>query len=201
MEKNKPVLHFFALYGDWRRWLAKHHTSRSELLVGFYRLGSGKASMTWSQSIDEALCFGWIDGVRRSVDDISYSIRFTPRKAASIWSLVNCKKAEDLICTDKMQSAGLEAYKRRSEKKSGIYSHESKVQVLDSAQEKKLKSNKVAWTFFQLQAPTYKRAAIHWVAQAKQEATRNRRLEMLILDSTQGCRLKHLTSTNKPKQP
>lgn len=186
----KPT--FFSNQLKFREWLKKHHTTQTELLVGFYKVGSGRESMNWPQSVDEALCYGWIDGIRKSIDEESYTIRFTPRKPSSIWSTVNIKKMEALKKNGLMQAAGLEAFKNRKEEKSAIYSYETQPVELDKAFEKKFKANKTAWSYFQSKAPSYKRTAIHWVMRAKQEATRLRRLETLISDSEAGRKLKAL---------
>jgi uncharacterized protein YdeI (YjbR/CyaY-like superfamily) len=174
---------FFAAQSDFRKWLEKNHDKEIELLVGFYKVGSGKPSMTWSQSVDEALCFGWIDGVRKSIDEESYSIRFTPRKPKSIWSAVNIRKVEELRKQGLMQPAGLAAYDKRDENKSAIYAYEKATVKLDAEFEEKFKANVKAWTFFQSQAPYYLKTAIYWVMNAKQETTKINRLEKLIAAS------------------
>lgn len=180
----KPV--FFPKQSDFRKWLEKNHDKETEVLVGFYKVGSGKPSLTWSQSVDEALCFGWIDGVRKSIDEESYSIRFTPRKPKSIWSAINIKKVEELTKQGLMHPAGLAAFNKRDENKSKIYAYEREHAKLDKEFEKRFKSNKKAWAFFQLQAPYYRKVATYWVMSAKQEATRISRLEKLIKASEAG---------------
>src|SRR5881394_263753 len=139
---------FFKTQPDFRKWLAKNHDKATELLVGFYKVGSGKPSMTWPESVDQALCFGWIDGVRRRIDDHSYSIRFTPRKPTSIWSSINTKKVEELIKSGQMKPAGLMAFEKRKENKSRIYSYENEPAKLSREFEKKFRANKKAWAFF-----------------------------------------------------
>ncbi len=191
---------FFARPADFRKWLQKNHQTEKELLVGFYKTGSGKPSITWPESVDEALCFGWIDGVRRSIDDESYSIRFTPRKASSIWSAVNIKKIEVLTEKGLMQPAGIAAFKKRTEAKSKVYSHENKDSKLSEEYEKKFKANKKAWANFSLMAPSYKRAAIHVVMTAKQETTRLSRLAELITVSAAGEKMKQLSYTKPAKK-
>jgi uncharacterized protein YdeI (YjbR/CyaY-like superfamily) len=171
---------FFAKQSDFRKWLAKNHKTHTELLVGFYKVGSSKPSMTWPQSVDEALCFGWIDGVRKRIDDESYSIRFTPRKPTSIWSAVNIKKIEDLSQKSLMQPAGLAAFEKRSENKSKIYAYENEQTNLSPEFEKTFKANKNAWAFFTAQAPSYQKTMMHWIMRAKQEATQLSRLEKTI---------------------
>jgi uncharacterized protein YdeI (YjbR/CyaY-like superfamily) len=174
---------FFAKQSDFRKWLAKNHKTHTELLVGFYKVNSGKASMTWPQSVDEALCFGWIDGVRKRIDDESYSIRFTPRKPTSIWSAVNIKKIEDLTQKGLMQPAGLAAFETRTENKSKIYAYENEPAKLSPDFEKTFKAKNKAWAFFTDQAPSYQKTMIHWIMRAKQEATKLSRLEKTIAES------------------
>jgi len=180
---------FFAEQIDFRRWLETNYDKETELLVGFYKVGSGKPSMNWSQSVDEALCFGWIDGVRRSIDADSYSIRFTPRKAKSVWSAVNIKKVAELSEKGLMQPAGLEAFAKREESKSRIYAYENAPAKLSADFEKKFIANKKAWEFFSTQAPSYQKRAIHWVMTAKQAATQYNRFEKLIGESENGRKI------------
>ena len=179
----KPT--FFARPADFRTWLEQNHDKATELLVGFYKKGSGKPSMTWPESVDEALCFGWIDGIRRRIDEESYSIRFSPRRARSIWSNVNTKRFAELTKQGRLHPAGLEAFKARDPKRSGIYSFEQreKHQTLGAAYVAKLRANKKAWAFFQAQPPGYQRLASLFVMSAKKEDTRLRRLAVLIADS------------------
>lgn len=174
---------FFAKQSDFRKWLAKNHKTHTELMVGFYKVNSGKASMTWPQSVDEALCFGWIDGVRKRIDDESYTIRFTPRKPKSIWSVVNIKKIKDLTQKSLMQPAGLAAFEKRTENKSKIYAYENEPAKLSPEFEKTFKANNKAWAFFTAQAPSYQKTMIHWIMRAKQEATQLSRLEKTIAES------------------
>lgn len=185
--KSKPT--FFKTPEDFRKWLDKNHEREKELLIGFYKTGSGKPSITWPQSVDEALCFGWIDGVRKSIDEDSYTIRFTPRKSSSNWSAVNIKKMEELIKKDLVHAPGYAAYEKRVEAKSRIYSYERKADKLGAEFGKKFRANKKAWKFFNEQAPWYQKQSIHWVVGAKQEETRARRLEKLIKSSDAGKRL------------
>jgi uncharacterized protein YdeI (YjbR/CyaY-like superfamily) len=186
----KPV--FFSNQLKFREWLKKHHNAKTELLVGFYKVTSGKESMTWPQSVDEALCFGWIDGIRKSIDEESYTIRFTPRKPSSNWSAVNIKKIKELTEKGLMQEAGLQAFKHRKENRSVIYSYENEPISLDKAFEKQFKANKKAWKFFQSMAPSYKKTAINWLMTAKQQQTKQRRLKELIRDSEAGTKIKSL---------
>ncbi|PTT70553.1 MULTISPECIES: YdeI/OmpD-associated family protein [unclassified Chryseobacterium] len=174
---------FFPTPEDFRNWIEKNHTTEKELLVGFWKVGTKKPSMTWSESVDQALCFGWIDGVRKSIDDESYSIRFTPRKPTSIWSAVNIRKVEELTKTGLMTEAGRKAFELRKEEKSAIYSHEKEPATLDPEFEKQFKANKKAWEFFSNQAPSYKKVMLHWIMSAKQEKTRLSRLEKTIRES------------------
>lgn len=174
---------FFAKQSDFRKWLEKNHQTESELVVGFYKVDSGKPSITWSQSVDEALCFGWIDGVRTSIDKNSYQIRFTQRKPTSIWSAINIKKVEELIQQGLMQPPGLASFEKRTENKSRIYAHEIAEVNLSSDFEKQFKANKIAWDYFQSLAPSYRKISTNWVMSAKQEATRIKRLNELIADS------------------
>jgi uncharacterized protein YdeI (YjbR/CyaY-like superfamily) len=189
---------FFETPAEFRAWLEEHHADEAELLVGFHKKGSGRPSMTWPESVDQALCFGWIDGVRRGIDEHSYTIRFTPRKARSTWSVVNVKRAKELIDEGLMRPAGLAAFERRSEDRSGIYAYEQREEAtLDRAAEKEFRANKKAWAFFSDQAPSYRRTATHWVIRAKKEETRRRRLKTLIEDSAAGRTLRHLTRPAK----
>ena len=181
---------FFKTPADFRNWLQQNHDQKTELLVGFYKMGSGKPSITWPQSVDEALCFGWIDGVRRFVDAESYSIRFTPRKAKSIWSAVNIKKIEELTARGLMQPAGLAAYAKREESRSRVYSFENEEQVLKPEYEELFKANEQAWAFFKAQAPWYKKVSLHRVMTAKQEKTRLSRLTALIKACEEGIRIR-----------
>jgi uncharacterized protein YdeI (YjbR/CyaY-like superfamily) len=180
----KPI--FFPSPSDLRKWFDEHHTTDQELLVGFYRKSSDRPSITWPESVDEALCYGWIDGIRKSVDDTSYTIRFTPRKPGSIWSSVNIQRAQALIENGRMQPAGLKAYQARKENRSGIYSYEQRSAELPEPYVQQLRQNEAAWEFFQVQPPSYRKAAGWWVVSAKHEETRRRRLAQLIEDSAQG---------------
>lgn len=190
--------HFFASPAAFRAWLKKHHASATELLVGFYKKDSGKSSITWPESVDQALCFGWIDGVRRRIDDVSYSIRFTPRKPVSNWSAINIARVAELTKLGLMQPAGLRAFEKRREEKSAIYAYENAVRTLDPADEKRFRANRKAWQFFNAQAPSYRRVCIYWVTSAKKEETRARRLATLIDDSANGRRVGVVTL--KPKK-
>ena len=187
MTQGKPPrAKFFQTASEFRAWLAKHCGSETELLVGYYKKDSGRPSITYSESVDQAICFGWIDGVRRNLDDESYAIRFTPRKPRSIWSAVNIRKAEALTAAGLMHESGAKAFAARSEDRSEIYSFERKRKgELDPVYAKKLAAHKKAKAFFDAQRPSYQRTIIHWVMSAKQEATRLRRLEQLIRSSAE----------------
>lgn len=174
---------YFADQLEFRKWLEKNHQNEKELLVGFYKVTSKKLSISWSESVDQALCFGWIDGVRKSIDAESYTIRFTPRKPSSIWSAINIQKMEDLTKAGLMTDAGLKAFSFRTENKSKIYSHEKEPVSLLKDYENQFKSNKPAWEFFEKQAPSYKKVIIHWIMSAKQEKTQLSRLEKAIVES------------------
>jgi uncharacterized protein YdeI (YjbR/CyaY-like superfamily) len=180
---------FFSKQADFRKWLTKNHKKEKELLVGFYKVDSGKLSMTWSQSVDEALCFGWIDGVRRSIDKESYCIRFTPRRPTSIWSTINIDKVAKLTKQGLMKPAGMTLYKLRKEHKSKIYSHEKDPEILAAGYEVKFRSNKKAWDFFTTQAPSYQKVIIHWIMTAKQESTQLTRLKKAITESAKQKRV------------
>lgn len=178
---------FFASPSDFHAWLQKNHATRDELLVGFYKKGSGKPSITWQESVDEALCFGWIDGVRRSVDDERYTIRFTPRRTRSNWSAVNIRRAKELVELGLMRPAGLKAFEARTDDRSAIYAYEQRHSAkLDKDLERRFRTNKKAWEFFNSKPPSYRKTAIWWVMSAKREETRERRLATLIQDSARG---------------
>jgi uncharacterized protein YdeI (YjbR/CyaY-like superfamily) len=190
MEKNETAPRFFARPADFRRWLAAHHGKESALRVGFHKLGSGRPSLTWPESVDEALCFGWIDGVRKRIDDVSYTIRFTPRKPTSIWSAINIRRMAELIAEGRVEPSGLAAFEKRSEKKSAIYSYEQReAAAFDANFERRFRARKSAWTFFQAQPPGYRQLATYWVMTAKREETREKRLEKLIESSEAGKRI------------
>jgi uncharacterized protein YdeI (YjbR/CyaY-like superfamily) len=193
----KPT--FFRRPADFRKWLEASHETESELLVGFHKRDSGRESMSWPESVAEALCFGWIDGVRRRVDDESYTIRFTPRKSSSIWSTVNTKKMQELIAEGLVRPAGLRAFERRSEKKSSIYAYENRhTAVLDADSEREFKRHKAAWKFFEACPPWYKRTAIWRIISAKRPETRARRLAELITCCAEGRSLPTLSLSRAP---
>jgi uncharacterized protein YdeI (YjbR/CyaY-like superfamily) len=184
----KPT--FFPTPADFRKWLERNHETAGELLVGFYKKGSGRPSITWPESVDEALCFGWIDGIRRTIDHESYSIRFTPRRPRSNWSAVNIKRVAELTKLGRMRPAGLRAFEARDPDRSQIYSFEQsdEARTLSPEYQKKLEANKKAWAFLQSQAPYYQRVCAYWVMSAKKEETRLKRLAKLIEVSAKGQR-------------
>jgi uncharacterized protein YdeI (YjbR/CyaY-like superfamily) len=180
---------FFKTPSSFRKWLESHHATAKELWVGYYKKHTGKPSITWPESVDQALCFAWIDGVRKRIDDDSYMIRFSPRKQTSIWSSINTARAKELIKQELMQPAGLKAFKVRKEYRSGIYSYEQRSAELVEPYSEKLKRNKAAWDFFQAQPPSYRKMMSWWIVSAKQEETRLKRLHRLVAESAAGRRL------------
>ena len=181
---------FFAKPEDFRRWLKVHHQNTSEQWVGFYKRGSGRPSITWPESVDEALCVGWIDGLRKTIDAESYKIRFTPRKKTSNWSAVNIGRVRELTKLGRMQPAGVKAFELRKEEKSGIYAYENrKSAVLGKAEEKQFRARPKAWDFFQRQPEGYRKLMTWQVISGKKEETRQKRLKKLIGASEAGQRL------------
>jgi uncharacterized protein YdeI (YjbR/CyaY-like superfamily) len=198
MTRLEPEPLFFATPDEWRQWLAEHHADRQELWVGFYKKGSGRPSITWPESVDQALCFGWIDGVLKTIDADSYRIRFTPRRPGSNWSLVNIRRVGELSALGLMQPAGLKAFEERRADRSGTYSFEQREQAaLAPEYEAELRANAAAWEFFQRQAPWYRKAVTWWIVSAKQEATRRRRLATLVECSANGRTVPPLTRPTK----
>ncbi len=189
---------FFATPAKWREWLQRHHASTAEVWVGFHKRGSGRPSITWPESVDEALCFGWIDGVRKRLDESRYVIRFTPRRKGSVWSSINLARIKELTRLGLMRPAGLAAHEARTAAKSGIYSYEQRKRArLPVAMQRRFKGNRKAWAFFQQQAPWYRKVTTWWIVSAKREETRERRLATLIEDSAAGRRIKALTRPAK----
>ncbi len=180
---------FFASPEALRKWFAKHHASATELHLGYYKKGLGKPSVTWPESVDEALAFGWIDGVRHSIDEESYTIRFTPRRPNSIWSAINIRRIEALTAEGRMRPAGLRAFESRRENRAGLYSYETRPTELDEPYAGLFRKHKAAWAFFQVQPPGYRKVIIWWVISAKREETRLNRLEKLITESARGKRV------------
>jgi len=184
----KPV--FFASPATFRAWLEKHHATATELWVGFYRKASGRPSITWPESVDEALCVGWIDGIRKSIDELSYMIRFTPRKRTSTWSEVNIGRVAALTKEGRMKPAGLKSFEERTEAKSGIYAYEQrKNAALDPATERQFRHHPQAWAFWTKQAPWYRKMTSWWIISGKREETRQKRLARLISESEAGRRI------------
>jgi uncharacterized protein YdeI (YjbR/CyaY-like superfamily) len=193
------TIKFFKSSSDFRKWLEANHASAPELWVGFYKKTSGRSSITWPESVDQALCFGWIDGIRKSIDHISYKIRFTPRKSTSVWSTVNVKRALALTNQGLMHPKGLEAFEKRKDNRSGIYSYEQRTDAMPEPYAQKLRANKAAWDFFQTQVPSYRKVVSWWVVSAKKEETRQKRLDKLIEDSAQGRTIDQYTRLQKSK--
>jgi uncharacterized protein YdeI (YjbR/CyaY-like superfamily) len=188
---------YFALPEELREWYANHHDKATELLVGFYKKHTGKPTITSQEALDEALCFGWIDGIRRRVDDDRYTNRFTPRRPRSIWSAVNIKRVGELIESGRMHQAGLKAFDERDPARTNQYASEQQVVAFDPAYEAAFKANSRAWDFFQSQPPSYRKPATWWVMSAKKEETRRKRLATLIKDSEAGQRIAPLTPPGK----
>jgi uncharacterized protein YdeI (YjbR/CyaY-like superfamily) len=190
--KAKPIPfrpRFFATPADFRIWLEVHHQTRPELWVGFYTKGSGKPSITWPESVDEALCFGWIDGIRKSLDSLSYIIRFSPRQKKSVWSEINIKRVGVLLAEGRMEAAGLKAFQARRENRSGIYSYEQRRAQLPQPYQEGLQKDKAAWSFFQSQPLSYRKQVSWWVISAKKEETRQKRLQKAMETFARGKRL------------
>jgi len=183
---ESPEIRFFETADEFRSWLAEHHETAKEIWVGFWRKGSDHAGITWPQAVDEALCVGWIDGIRKRVDDESYKIRFTLRRKDSTWSAVNIDRVAALTAEGRMRPAGIAAFDARAERTSRQYSYETAARTLDPTMQRTLEASEQAWAFFQAQPAWYRRNATHWVLQGKREDTRARRLEMLIEDSERG---------------
>jgi uncharacterized protein YdeI (YjbR/CyaY-like superfamily) len=192
--QRDPRPRFFRTPDAFRKWLEGHHDSESELWVGFYKKASGKGGMVYAEAVDEALCYGWIDGLVRSVDDDSYMQRFTPRKANSHWSNVNVKKLGELHAAGRVAPSGLAAFERRTAERTGKASFESPPGRFTPTQRKRFAARRAALEFFESQPPGYRRTAIHWVTTAKREETRERRLEQLIACSAEGRRLPQFIS-------
>ena len=185
---------FFTSREKFRAWLEKHHADRTELWIGFYKKTSGRRSVSYDEAVEEALCFGWIDGVRQRVDDASYRQRFSPRTPKSYWSAINVKRAAELIKEKRMAPAGLRVFERRDANVTARYSFERAAAAFTPAQLKQFRSNRAAWDFFQSQPPYYRRIMTFWVVSAKKEETRARRLTTLISNSAAGRRIAVMTS-------
>lgn len=190
---------FFSTPEKFRAWLAKNHDTVTEIYVGFYRKNSGKGGITYLEAVDEALCFGWIDGVRLRLDEVSYLNRFSPRRAGSYWSSVNIAKAKGLQAAGRMMPPGLAVFERRDEARAARYSFEAKAAAFDAASVKKFRANRKAWAYFKAKAPGYQRTTTFWVMSAKQQATRDRRLAALIEHSAEGRPIPLLTPVPRPR--
>ncbi len=188
----KPT--FFPTPEEFRKWLQRNHAAEPELWAGFYKRSTGRPSITWPESVDEALCVGWIDGIRKSVDASSYVIRFTPRTPRSIWSAVNIRRARALMKEARMRPAGLRAFEARRENRSGIYSYEQRPDDLVEPYRSALRKHKAAWSFFRSQPPYYRRAMTWWIVSAKREETREKRLAALVEHSAGGRRIPQFLS-------
>jgi uncharacterized protein YdeI (YjbR/CyaY-like superfamily) len=180
---------YFASAAEFRRWLKANHATATELLVGFHKRATGRPSLTWPESVDEALCFGWIDGVRKRVDDDRYTIRFSRRRPTSVWSAINIKKAKELIKRKRMAPAGLAAFEARDEKRSAVYSYENRPKALDAATATAFRRDPAAWAFYQAQPPWYRRIVVWYLMEAKKAETRARRLARVIAAHAAGKRL------------
>jgi uncharacterized protein YdeI (YjbR/CyaY-like superfamily) len=180
---------YFTSAAEFRRWLTANHATAGELLVGFYKKASGTRGISYKEAVEEALCFGWIDGVKKRVDEHRYTHRFTRRTAHSTWSLANVNRAKSLIALGRMAAPGLDAFERRDPKKTAVYSFENRPKVLDPALERAFRRQPAAWMFFRAQPPGYQRLMIFYVMSAKQQDTRERRLARLITSSAEGQRI------------
>lgn len=182
-------IRFFGTPAELRAWFAKFHAKETELWVGFHKRATDKPSVTWSESVDEALCVGWIDGIRKRIDADTYKIRFTPRKPTSIWSRINMDKVAALKKAGRMREAGLKAFEKRRPNKVGIYSYEQRKPELDDPYRATLRRNKAAWIFFEAQPPSYRKVIAWWIHSAKREETRLARMQKLVAASERGKRL------------
>ena len=197
---SMPRPTFFPRAQAFRAWLDTHHATAPELLVGFHKVGSGKASITYPEALDAALCYGWIDGVRTSRGAGSYTIRFTPRRRDSVWSAVNLRHVRRLTALGLMRPAGLKAFRARNRKKTGRYSFENRPRALAPTYARTFKANRRAWAWFETQAPWYRRTAAWWVMSAKREETRLRRLATLIASSGKATKVPPLIPSSKERR-
>jgi uncharacterized protein YdeI (YjbR/CyaY-like superfamily) len=180
---------YFRSPADLRKWFRANHATAGELWVGFHKKDSGRPSITWPESVDEALCVGWIDGIRKSLGAESYTIRFTPRRKSGIWSAVNIARVKVLTAEQRMRPTGLKAFAARRENKSGIYAYEQRREGLEEPYAGLLKKHKAAWDHFQAQPPSYRKVIGWWIVSAKKEETRMERLKKLTDASAKGRRL------------
>ena len=192
MDTARVKPRYFRSAAEFRKWLERNHDKAGELWLGYYKKGATKKGITYQEAVDQALCFGWIDGKVRTIDDASYMQRFTPRRAKSPWSAINIKRAKELIAEGLMHPAGEKAFKERDPSKTSLYSFENRPQKLPPQMEKRFKAKKKAWEFFSTQPPGYRRNAIWWVTSAKKDETKDRRLAQLIEDSAAGRRIRQL---------
>jgi uncharacterized protein YdeI (YjbR/CyaY-like superfamily) len=192
----KPT--FFKSGKDFRGWLEKHHEAAKELLLAFYKTNSGRGGITYQEALDEALCFGWIDGVRKRRDESSYTIRFSPRQRRSIWSAVNIRRVGELMQEGRMHAAGTQAFENRDPARSKIYTYEREAAKFDAGSERHFRASRSAWSFFEAQAPSYRRAITGLVMNAKKDETRWRRLEQLIAHSENQMRVGLLSPSRLP---
>ncbi len=185
LEAQSQSPRFFATAPEFRAWLVAHHELADELWVGYYKKGTGLSSITWPESVDEALCFGWIDGLRKSIDDVSYKIRFTPRRPRSHWSARNLGRMKVLLAAGKVRPAGLAAYERRDRRREAqaAYEQARETAVLPPKYEARLRDNAAAWEYFSSARPSYRKQVVWWVTSAKKEATRQRRLGIVARQS------------------
>jgi uncharacterized protein YdeI (YjbR/CyaY-like superfamily) len=197
VEVSRDNLRFFKSGSDFRRWLHEHHDNATEIWIGFYRKDSGKGGITYKEALDEALCYGWIDGIRKKLDDDSFTNRFTPRKKNSIWSNVNVEHVARLKREGRMMPAGVAAYNAKDEKRAGVYSFERERAELEPAMKKRFRQDLRAWKFFESQPPYYRRIAAWWIISAKRDETREKRLAQLIAVSGKEQRLAPFTSVSQ----
>ena len=189
-DQKAPLPTYFDSPAAFRRWLVAHHETAIELVVGLHKTHTGRPSLTWPEAVDEALCFGWIDGIRRRVDEERYTIRFTPRRLTSIWSLINIRRVQALTEKGRMRPAGLRAFEARRDDRSAVYSFEQRgTATFGAAESRRFRASPAAWKFFQAQPPGYRRIATFFVISAKRHETRARRLDRLIADSANGLRI------------
>lgn len=199
MEVRKDQLRFFSSSAELRKWLEKNHADASEIWIGFYRKDSAKGGITYHEALDEALCFGWIDGIRKKLDDVSFTNRFTPRKPKSIWSNVNVAHVERLTREGKMRPAGMAAFDAKSASRTGIYTFERDHAELEPEMKRRFQNNKAAWKYFESAPPYYRKLATGWVTSAKREQTRERRLAELIDCSARATRLPQFTPASRKR--
>ena len=198
MTRSERPAVYFSSAAELRAWLEAHHADTDELWVGYHKKGTGVPGLTWPESVDEALCFGWIDGLRQRVDERRYRIRFTPRRDGSIWSAVNLRRAEELIAEGRMRPPGRAAWERRREDRTRRYSFEQETAGLTPEHERDLRRDRAAWKFWTSQPPGYRRTASWWVESAKREETRRRRLDQLVAHSAAGRRVPPLSRPDRP---